>query len=89
MSEKTDYRAIVERIAEILHGSVTDVDLLTVTVHAMKERNKKLEREHRLAVASNSAVVSLETSVWTPAAKCEVCVEGARGGCSTCAFNRQ
>lgn len=56
MSEKTDYRAIVERIAEILHGSVTDVDLLTVTVQAMKERNTKLERERRLAVESNSAV---------------------------------
>ncbi|EGO8462043.1 hypothetical protein ERU12_01050 [Escherichia coli] len=29
------------------------------------------------------------TSQWKPANKCEVCVEGARGGCSTCAFNRQ
>ncbi|EOC0421134.1 hypothetical protein ACI00G_000798 [Cronobacter sakazakii] len=89
MTKKTDYRAIVERIAEILHGSVTDVDLLTITVQAMKERNKKLERQRRLAVESNSAAVSLKTSAWTPAAKCEVCVEGARGGCSTCAFKRQ
>ncbi|ELY2796257.1 hypothetical protein SNN58_001707 [Cronobacter dublinensis] len=89
MSEKTDYRAIVERIAEILHGSVTDVDLLTITVQAMKERNKKLERQRRLTVESNSGAMSLKTSAWMPAAKCEVCVEGARGGCSTCAFNRQ
>ncbi|EOW6434208.1 hypothetical protein ACSDIA_003751 [Cronobacter turicensis] len=89
MSEKIDYRAIVERIAEIMHGSVTDVDLLTVTVQAMKERNRNLERQRQLAVESNSAAVSLKNCVWTPAAKCEVCVEGARGGCSTCAFNRQ
>ena len=41
----TDYKAIVERIAEILHGKVTDIDLLTVTVQAMKERNSKLERQ--------------------------------------------
>ncbi|EOC0415022.1 hypothetical protein ACI00F_003820 [Cronobacter dublinensis] len=36
-----DYKAIVERIAEILHGKVTDIDLLTVTVQAMKERVKE------------------------------------------------
>ncbi|EOL8940788.1 DUF551 domain-containing protein [Cronobacter dublinensis] len=36
-----DYKAIVERIAEILHGKVTDLDLLTVTVQAMKERVKE------------------------------------------------
>lgn len=45
MSEQTDYRAIVERIAVILHGKVTDIDLLTVTVLAMKERNSRLERQ--------------------------------------------
>ncbi|EKM0532397.1 hypothetical protein ACTV1V_001557 [Cronobacter turicensis] len=45
MSEQTDYRAIVERIAVILHGKVTDIDLLTVTVQAMKERNSRLERQ--------------------------------------------
>ncbi|EOV9624262.1 hypothetical protein ACN5OL_000119 [Cronobacter sakazakii] len=73
MTQKTDYRAIVERIAEMLHGSVTDVDLLTITVQAMKERNKKLERQRRWAVESNSAAVSLKTSAWTSAAKCEVC----------------
>ncbi|EOI3541190.1 hypothetical protein ACMSZP_000242 [Cronobacter turicensis] len=86
MTKKTDYRAIVERIAEILHGSVTDVDLLTITVQAMKERNKKLERQRLLDIERNSAAVSQKTNVWTPAAKCEVCVEGARGGCSTCAY---
>lgn len=43
--ENIDYRAIVERIAEILHGGVTDISLLTVTVQAMKERNSNLARQ--------------------------------------------
>ncbi|EGQ5289268.1 hypothetical protein R3J08_000522 [Enterobacter hormaechei] len=36
--EQTKYRAIVERIAEIIHGKVTDIDLLTVTVKSMKDK---------------------------------------------------
>ncbi|MDU4579222.1 MAG: hypothetical protein E6Y52_10970 [Enterobacter hormaechei] len=36
-AERTNYRAIVERIAEIIHGKVTDIDLLTVTVKSMKD----------------------------------------------------
>lgn len=36
--EQTNYRAIVERIAEIIHGKVTDIDLLTVTVKSMKDK---------------------------------------------------
>ncbi|MEP9101275.1 hypothetical protein ABKU10_17015 [Enterobacter hormaechei] len=40
-SEKTNYRAIVERIAEIIHGKVTDIDLLTVTVKSMKDKLQK------------------------------------------------
>lgn len=36
-SEQTNYRAIVERIAEIVHGKVTDIDLLTVTVKSIKD----------------------------------------------------
>ncbi|VAE93265.1 Eaa prophage protein [Enterobacter hormaechei] len=36
-AEQTNYRAIVERIAEIVHGKVTDIDLLTVTVKSMKD----------------------------------------------------
>lgn len=35
--EQTNYRAIVERIAEIIHGKVTDIDLLTVTVKSIKD----------------------------------------------------
>lgn len=42
--ENIEYRAIVERIAEILHGGITDVDLLTVTVQAMKQRLALRER---------------------------------------------
>ncbi|GJL37540.1 hypothetical protein TUM17576_43600 [Enterobacter hormaechei] len=37
VTDDRDYRAIVERIAEIMHGSVTDIDLLTVTVLSMKQ----------------------------------------------------
>ncbi|MCL9894684.1 MULTISPECIES: hypothetical protein [Enterobacter cloacae complex] len=40
-SEQTNYRAIVERIAEIIHGKVTDIDLLTVTVKSMKDKLQK------------------------------------------------
>ncbi|VAF12948.1 Eaa prophage protein [Enterobacter hormaechei] len=36
-AEQTNYRAIVERIAEIVHGKVTDIDLLTVTVKSIKD----------------------------------------------------
>ncbi|EOI3539357.1 hypothetical protein QLY38_03665 [Cronobacter sakazakii] len=49
MNKKIDYRSIVESIAEILHGSVTDMDLLTITVRAMKDRNKKLEQQRQMA----------------------------------------
>ncbi|HIC7932414.1 TPA: hypothetical protein ACW7MP_003734 [Enterobacter hormaechei] len=40
-AEQTNYRAIVERIAEIVHGKVTDIDLLTVTVKSMKDKLHK------------------------------------------------
>lgn len=40
-AEKTNYGAIVERIAEIIHGKVTDIDLLTVTVKSMKDKLQK------------------------------------------------
>ncbi|MEB8638628.1 winged helix-turn-helix domain-containing protein [Cronobacter muytjensii] len=41
-----DYRAIVEKIAEIFHGSVTDIPLLTVTAQSYKDRLAKVEDEH-------------------------------------------
>lgn len=40
-AEQTNYRAIVERIAEMIHGKVTDIDLLTVTVKSMKDKLQK------------------------------------------------
>ncbi|WP_258458397.1 hypothetical protein [Enterobacter sp. RIT418] len=40
-AEQTNYRAIVERIAETVHGKVTDIDLLTVTVKSMKDKLHK------------------------------------------------
>ncbi len=36
-ADQKDYRTIVERITEIVHGKVTDIDLLTVTVKSMKD----------------------------------------------------
>ncbi|ELQ6160113.1 hypothetical protein R2281_003880 [Cronobacter dublinensis] len=45
-----DYKAIVERIAEILHGKVTDLDLLTVTAQSMKDQCKALRKEREAAV---------------------------------------
>ncbi|MEI7341413.1 hypothetical protein WCT87_07985 [Pectobacterium brasiliense] len=35
-----DYKSIVERISEIVHGKVTDVDLLAITVKSMLDRLK-------------------------------------------------
>ena len=43
--ENIDYRAIVERIAEMLHGGVTDIGLLTITVQSYKDRLAKVEGE--------------------------------------------
>ncbi|HCM9437248.1 hypothetical protein ABKV27_19725 [Enterobacter hormaechei] len=40
-AEQTNYRAIVERIAEIIHGKVMDIDLLTVTIKSMKDKLQK------------------------------------------------
>lgn len=40
-AEQKNYRAIVERIAEIVHGKVTDIDLLTVTIKSMKDNLQK------------------------------------------------
>lgn len=37
-AEQADYRSIVERISEIIHGKVTDIDLLTVTIKSMKDK---------------------------------------------------
>lgn len=37
-ANESGYRAIVERISEIVHGKVTDIDLLSVTVKSMKDK---------------------------------------------------
>ncbi|WP_105604147.1 hypothetical protein [Cronobacter sakazakii] len=54
--ENIDYRAIVERITEMLHGGVTDIGLLTVTVQSYKDRLAKVEAERDELLA---ALVSL------------------------------
>ncbi|EOC3061181.1 hypothetical protein ACINJI_002825 [Cronobacter dublinensis] len=54
--ENIDYRAIVERIAEMLHGGVTDIGLLTVTVQSYKDRLAKIEAERDVLAAENAAL---------------------------------
>ncbi|WP_202629783.1 hypothetical protein [Cronobacter dublinensis] len=56
--ENIDYRAIVERIAEMLHGGVTDIGLLTVTVQSYKDRLAKIEAERDALAAENAALKS-------------------------------
>lgn len=54
-----------------------------------EQANELADLRRHLAVERGAAAETKTTSEWQPANKCEVCVEGARGGCSTCAFNRQ
>ncbi|EOI3443169.1 hypothetical protein ACMSWW_001134 [Cronobacter turicensis] len=54
--ENIDYRAIVERIAELPHGGVTDIGLLTVTVQSYKDRLVKVEAERDALAAENTAL---------------------------------
>ncbi len=42
----------------------------------------------QLATIRGATAEVQPTSTWRPAARCDVCVEGARGGCSTCSFNK-
>lgn len=73
--ENIDYRAIVERIAEMLHGSVTDIPLLTVTAQSYKDRLAKVEGERTALAAEN---VALKVAISQHAAGftvCEACGE--------------
>lgn len=73
--ESIDYRAIVERIAEIFHGSVTDIPLLTVTAQWYKDRLAKVEAEREALAAENTALkvaISQHAAGFTV---CEACGE--------------
>ncbi|MCI0268629.1 hypothetical protein [Cronobacter sakazakii] len=66
-----------------LHGRVMEqADIMAEQANELADLQRQLAIER--AVAADKT-----TSQWQQAARCEVCVEGARGGCSTCAFNRQ
>ncbi|EPD6705984.1 hypothetical protein ACSDQ5_001950 [Cronobacter sakazakii] len=54
-----------------------------------EQANELADLRRQLAIERGDSAAAKTTSQWQPANKCEVCVEGARGGCSTCAFNRQ
>lgn len=58
--DNKDYRAIVERIAEIVHGKVTDIELLTVTVKSMKDnlhgRAKHVTTAYKLLEETGSSL---------------------------------
>lgn len=54
-----------------------------------EQANELADLRRQLAIERGASAATKTTSQWRPANKCEVCVEGARGGCSTCAFNRQ
>ncbi|EKK3979889.1 hypothetical protein SMC27_000308 [Cronobacter malonaticus] len=53
----------------------------------MAEQANELADLRRLLAIERGVAADKTTSQWQPAARCEVCVEGTRGGCSTCAYN--
>ncbi|EOI3576237.1 hypothetical protein BS412_15760 [Cronobacter turicensis] len=73
--ENIDYRAIVERIAEMLHGSVTDIPLLTVTAQSYKDRFAKVEAERDALAAENAALKSAISHHAAGFTVCEACGE--------------
>ena len=54
-----------------------------------EQANELADLRQQLAIERGAAAVTQATSQWRPAERCVVCVEGARGGCSTCSFKRQ
>lgn len=58
--DNKDYRVIVERIAEIVHGKVSDIELLTVTVKSMKDnlhgRAKHVTTAYKLPEETGSSL---------------------------------
>lgn len=54
----------------------------------MEQANELADLRRQLAIERGVAA-DKTTSQWQPAARCEVCVEGARGGCSSCVFNQE
>lgn len=55
----------------------------------MEQANELADLRRQLAIERGASAETKTTNAWTPAARCDVCVEGARGGCSSCAFNQR
>lgn len=55
----------------------------------MEQADELADLRRQLAIERGAAAVPQATSPWRPAERCVVCVEGARGGCSTCSFKPQ
>ncbi|EKM0532398.1 hypothetical protein ACTV1V_001558 [Cronobacter turicensis] len=53
----------------------------------MAEQANELADLRRQLASERGVAADKTTSQWQPEARCEVCVEGTRGGCSTCAYN--
>lgn len=54
-----------------------------------EQANELADLRRQLAIERGASAETKTTSAWTPAARCDVCVEGARGGCSSCVFNQK
>lgn len=54
-----------------------------------EQANELADLRRQLAIERGASAETKNTNAWTPAARCDVCVEGARGGCSSCAFNQR
>ncbi|WP_024558661.1 hypothetical protein ACP26F_14685 [Franconibacter pulveris 1160] len=83
-------REITKQRDELLAALVSLADIARRYLPDYDEHPDVQKADDAIALVKGYAVTTTQTtSAWTPAARCEVCVEGSRGGCSTCAFNRQ
>ncbi|EJF8031389.1 hypothetical protein M9M37_001852 [Escherichia coli] len=56
--KESEDRILLKRLAVIMHGSVTDINLLPVTATALVERCKRLERERDTLARDRDELVS-------------------------------
>ncbi|EES3797474.1 TPA: hypothetical protein JWK76_002517 [Escherichia coli] len=58
LETESEDRLMLNRLAVIMHGSVTDINLLPVTAVALVERCKRLERERDTLARDRDELVS-------------------------------
>ncbi|EKP8507648.1 TPA: hypothetical protein ACHTSK_004661 [Escherichia coli] len=58
LETESEDRLLLKRLAVIMHGSVTDINLLPVTAVALVERCKRLERERDTLARDRDELVS-------------------------------